>query len=186
MRFTSDDYAVLLGLYLGDGHISATARTQHLRIFLDSRYPTIVRELGDLLDRCLAENSNGRTLFHGGTMTVVDVYSRHLACLLPQHGPGKKHERVIRLEPWQHRLVQAAPWSLLKGLIRSDGCVFVNRTGKYEYLSYDFCNYSSDILDLFAETCDMVGVQYRRQDRRIRINRRASVALMLKHVGVKT
>ena len=31
------DYAELLGLYLGDGHIAPLARTQRLRIFLDAR-----------------------------------------------------------------------------------------------------------------------------------------------------
>jgi hypothetical protein len=41
-----------------------------------------------------------------------------------------KHERPIVLEPWQRELVAATPWALLRGLIRSDGCVFINRTGK--------------------------------------------------------
>ena len=31
----------------------------------------------------------------------------HLPCLFPQHGPGKKHERPMRLEPWQWACVAA-------------------------------------------------------------------------------
>ena len=58
------------------------------------------------------------------------------------------------LETWQ-RLVGAAPWAFLRGCIRSDGCVFVNRTGRYEYLSYGFTNYSSDILDLFERPASL-------------------------------
>jgi hypothetical protein len=38
---------------------------------------------------------------------------------------------AIRLEPWQEDLVDAAPWALLRGLVRSDSCVFVNRTEPY-------------------------------------------------------
>jgi hypothetical protein len=70
-------------------------------------------------------------------------------------------------------------------LIRSDGCVFVNRTGPYEYVSYDFTNHSADILRLFSIACDIVGVEYRAYGKRVRIYRRESVALMLQHVGLK-
>jgi len=104
---------------------------------------------------------------------------------LPQSGEGKKHLRPILLEEWQHDLVSAEPWRLLRGLIRSDGCVFVNRTGPYEYLSYDFTNRSQDILDLFTATCDSLGVRYRRNPERVRICRQEAVGLMLAQVGVK-
>jgi hypothetical protein len=36
------DYAYVLGLYLGDGCISRTGRTQRLRITLDASYPMII------------------------------------------------------------------------------------------------------------------------------------------------
>ena len=78
-----------------------------------------------------------------------------------------------------------APWPFLRGCIRSDGCVFVNRTGEYEYLSYDFTDLSDDIRGLFARTCRLVGVDCRTNGRRIAISRRGSVELMLEHVGVK-
>jgi hypothetical protein len=68
-------------------------------------------------------------------------------------------------------------------LIRSDGCVFINRTGAYRYETYEFRNQSRDLLDLFSQTCDRVGVDHRRTRERIRINRRDAVAAMLAHVG---
>ena len=79
-----------------------------------------------------------------------------------------------------------APWEFLRGCIRSDGCFFVNRTGKYAYESYEFFNYSRDILDLFVATCAAVGVECRVYARSARIYRRSSVALMLEHVGRKS
>ena len=111
-----------------------------IRLFLDAKYPNIVDESEALLRSMLPDNRVGRVLAHEGRMAVLWAYSSHLTCLFPQHGAGKKHERPIALEPWQQELVAAAPWAFLRGCIRSDGCVFVNRTGRYEYLSYDFCN----------------------------------------------
>jgi hypothetical protein len=113
------------------------------------------------------------------------VVHSHWSCLLPQHGPGKKHDRRILLEPWQERQIEAAPWRFLRGCIRSDGCVFINRTGKYAYESYDFCNLSDDIRALFAAVCASVGVDCRVYAKRVRIYRRASVRLLLEHVGRK-
>ena len=59
-------------------------------------------------------------------------YSNAWPCLFPQHGPGKKHLRRIVLTRWQERSVRRAPELLLRGLIHSDGCRFVN-TGRCLY-----------------------------------------------------
>jgi hypothetical protein len=185
VTFTAADYAELLGLYLGDGHIAALSRTQKLRISLDAGYEQIVVDADALLRRCFPANRVGRVLADRGATVVLHVHHAHLACLFPQYGPGKKHHRRIVLEDWQQSLVATAPWALLRGLIRSDGCVFVNRTGRYEYLSYQFTNLSQDILDLFVATCEGLGLRPRRTLRYVRLNRRQDVARLLAHVGKK-
>jgi hypothetical protein len=185
MRFTVPDYAELLGLYLGDGHIVQFARTWRFRLYLDSRYEGILEESTALLERCFEHNRVSQVSAHEGRMTVLNVYSSHLCCLFPQHGPGKKHDRRIILEPWQEQTIEEAPWAFLRGCIWSDGCSYINRTGPYEYLSYEFSNRSSDILDLFGRTCESVGIRYRRYTKAIRVYRRASVALLEANVGIK-
>jgi hypothetical protein len=105
--------------------------------------------------------------------------------MFPQAGPGKKHLRPIVFEPWQIRLVEAEPWRFLRGCIRTDGCVFVNRTGRYEYLSYEFSNLSRDIVDLFMTTCESLGLRPRRYRRYVRLYRRNDVARLLAEVGTK-
>jgi Homeodomain-like domain len=202
VRFTSEDYSELLGLYLGDGCISKGPRTQRLRIHLDTKYPKMNREIGALLERCFPENTVGKVApgpsgwsERSDCLLVFSVYSNHLSCLFPQHGPGRKHERRIELERWQTELVALAPWGLIRGLIRSDGCAFINRTDvhrakPYEYLSYDFSNKSKDIIDLFVDACDRVSVFTRVTHGKtgrwsVRIDRRDSVALMVQHVGLK-
>lgn len=191
MEFTSSDYAELLGLYLGDGHIVEAGRTWRLRIFLDAKHRTVVREANALLERCFAGNRVGRASAPDARMAVLSVYNSHLPCLFPQHGAGPKHLRALVFEDWQQRHVGADPWALLRGLIRSDGCSFVNRTGPYEYPSYCFANRSREIVDLFLSACEQVGLRPRptyfagRGIWHVRINRRACVAAMLENVGLK-
>jgi hypothetical protein len=185
VRFAAADYAELLGLYLGDGHISPLERTERLRVHLDARYPTVVDEAEALLRRCFVANRIGRATRHAGSMVILTVYHGHLSCHLPQAGPGKKHERRILLEPWQAAIVEAEPWRFLRGCIRSDGCVFVNRTGPYEYVSYEFSNRSQDIVDVFVATCARLGLSPRRYPRYVRLYRRPDVARLLQEVGTK-
>ncbi len=185
MSFAAGDYSELLGLYLGDGYLVRMPRTWRFRLYLDSRHGEIVSESHALLERCFGSNKVSSLYRHDGAMTILSLYSSHLPCLFPQHGPGQKHRRPIALEPWQQSHVAQHPWRFLRGCIRSDGCSYINRTGPYEYLSYEFSNSSPDILALFCETCDQVGVEYRRYAKRARVYRRPSVALMEANVGVK-
>ena len=186
-----DDYAELLGVYLGDGCISELERTFRLRIALDLKYPEIIRDCRALMERTFPKNPVGLVKFKQGNYINLSVYHRHLPCLFPQHARGKKHERRITLEDWQFATVVASPWRFIRGCIRTDGCVFVNRTGPYEYLSYHFANMSRDIAEYLAFALGSVGVSYRLTSGSktglnvIRVNRRASVAAMVENVGVK-
>jgi hypothetical protein len=194
MRFTPEDYSELLAMYLGDGSISQHPRTQRLRIVLDKKYPQIIEDARGLLERCFP--ANGVDAVDAKGCLHLSVYCSHLACVLPQHGPGPKHRRRIALEPWQSEIVEAAPWPFIRGCIRTDGCCFINRTDvhrtqPYEYRTYEFANVSTDIVELFRQACHQVGVFTRaNRDRRnrwsVRINRRDSVALMLQNIGLKS
>ena len=148
MRFTPGDYAELLAHYLGDGTISSGARSFRLRIALDAKYPGIIDDARALLERCFPRNPTGLVQAHGGTMYFVSLYSTHLPCLFPQHGPGLKHQRKIRARDVAMEPDRVGPRGASSAAASaSDGCCFVNRTGPYEYLSYDFSNMSEDIAD---------------------------------------
>jgi hypothetical protein len=196
ISFTPDDYAELLGLYLGDGCISPGPRTDRLRISLDSKYPDIIRDARQLLERSFPNNSVDVVPFHDGACVNVSVYSSHLVCLFPQHGPGMKHKRRILLEGWQQEHVNRAPWAFLRGCIRSDGCVFHQPHGRSPAEALRISQlrvqqHSEDIARLFADTAASLGLRPRINcDRNgrwdVRINRRESVARMLENVGRKT
>ena len=123
------------------------------------------------------------------------MYSKHWPCLFPQHGPGRKHEREIVLEPWQVAFVEGHPGPFLRGLFNSDGCRITNWTERpvggerkrYEYPRYFFSNRSEDILQLCEWALDLLGVEHRRSNAwNISVARRASVAVLDQHVGPKS
>jgi hypothetical protein len=184
-EWSGGDYAFLLGLYLGDGYISDGGRSFRLRISLDARYPRVIADARAVLRRGFPSNRVGELRADGGATVILSVYSSHLPCLFPQHGPGAKHKRRIALEPWQQASIAASPYDFLRGCIWSDGCTFINRTGPYAYLTYDFCNYSDDIRGIFQQACDLAGIEYRANADRVRINRRASVERLHSLIGTK-
>jgi hypothetical protein len=186
-------YAYLLGLYLGDGCVSAHPRSGYfLRIACADAWPGLINACEEAM-RSINPSKRVYRVQAQGYVSVVS-YSQHWPCLFPQHGPGKKHERPIALEPWQQEIVDAHPWEFICGLIHSDGCRITNWTTRvvageqkrYEYPRYFFTNLSSDIIRLFTETLDQAGVEWKHANaRNISIARKASVALMDTHVGPK-
>lgn len=161
-------YVYLLGLYLGDGTITRSRRVLRLRIALDSRYPEIVAACARAMERVLPNNKVLVQRRVHENCVDVGVYSRQLACLFPQHGPGRKHERSIRLDEWQQKIVNAEAQALLRGLIHSDGCRHLNRVfvrrKRYAYPRYSFSNNSADIRGIFTDACDQLGIEWRQMN----------------------
>jgi hypothetical protein len=191
-------YAYLLGLYLGDGCISPHPRGTgyYLTIACADAWPGLVQQCREAISR--VRPGIGVYARQKQGCSMVTSYYRHWPLLFPQHGPGKKHERPIVLEPWQQAIVDAHPWEFIRGLIHSDGCRITNWTTRvvagerkrYEYPRYFFANKSDDIRKLFTDALDLVGVEWTTLARgsdpfNISIARKASVALMDTHVGPK-
>ncbi len=123
-------------------------------------------------------------------MVTVCSYWKSWPCLFPQHGPGKKHTRLIELVPWQYDLVDQATGALLRGLIHTDGWRGENKVtakGKrYSYPRYQFSNRSHDIRNIFIDACEEIGVEWRSWGPwHVSVARKDSVALLDEHVGPK-
>ena len=191
------DYSYLLGLYLGDGCISHVSKGVYsLRIACADAWPGLIDACADALAQVLPNSKVGRTQCKG--CTSVSSYSKHWPCLFPQHGPGKKHDRPILLADWQQEVIDSHGWSLIRGLVHSDGSTTHNwaqRTldgehRRHDYIRYEFTNKSADIRDIYTSTLDQLGVTWRAGRRRddvhtVSVARRASVALMDEHIGAK-
>jgi hypothetical protein len=186
-------YAYLLGEYLGDGCLSLMRREVYrLRIFSDLKYPEIIDEIASSIVITRGIEKVGFIMRTG----CVEVFSdwKHWPCLFPQHGPGLKHQRLIELAPWQRKIVATHPRALVRGLIHSDGNRHVNPitrrlpsgTRRYRYTRYMFTNVSTDILGIFTDALDLLGVHWTQTTARdIAISRRADVAYLDSFIGPK-
>jgi hypothetical protein len=185
-------YSYLLGLYLGDGHIIDKPRQHTLSISCADAWPGLIDAAQNAMSAVMPDAKTGRVQRKG--CQEVKSYSSHWTCLFPQHGPGRKHERAIILEPWQQQIVNEFPREFIRGLIHSDGCRVMNWTSKiiagelkrYDYSRYHFTNESTHIRDLYTDTLDKLAIEWRYNNRNcISVAKRASVAALDEFVGPK-
>ena len=98
----------------------------------------------------------------------------HWPCLLPQHGPGRKHARHLGMAEWQWDIVQEHPADFLRGLFHSDGCrvsnwalqVVSGEKKRYEYPRWHFTNESAEIMAWCQDALDMLNIPWRQSSRR--------------------
>jgi hypothetical protein len=186
-------YAYLLGLYLGDGHLTLGRRDVNaLSITCADAWPGLIFAAAEAMVAVMPTSRVFRVQRRG--CTDVKSTSKHWPCLFPQHGPGRKHECKIALADWQRAIAARYPDHLARGLIHSDGCRFTNRVRRplkdgdkwYEYPRYMFKNESADILGICGEALDQLGVDWRfSQYNTISVARRGAVARLDQFVGPK-
>ena len=189
-------YAYLLGLYLGDGCISRAGDRRKnvwvLRIMCADAWPGLQDECKEAMRSMRPDNAVWVRQKDG--CVEIRSCSKHWPCLFPQHGPGRKHSRTIKLESWQQEIVAEHAGRFARGLFHSDGCRFTNHVRRtladgdrwYEYPRYLFVNHSTDILRLCGEALDELGVAWRfSKPTTISVARREAVARLDEFVGPK-
>lgn len=180
-------YSYVLGLYLGDGHISKTNshRAHRMMIFLDKAYPQIIERCKQSLSILFSDNEIG--LVDKGGCVSVNCYSQQLVQIFPQHGVGRKHNRDIILEDWQQNIVDQYPLEFFRGLYHSDGSRSQNIVKGRNYPRYTFSNVSDDIRRLFADTAEKLGLSWTTANKHnVAISRRDDVAWLDEHIGEKS
>lgn len=190
-------YVYLLGCYLGDGHLTLKPpRCWTLRIACDRLYPQIIHEIHAAMSATFPERRSSQIHASSGASEVVSICHPAIGRAFPQHGPGRKHLRRIRLTAWQRQLTSEHPEALIRGLIHSDGCRVVNRfktklpsgrVAEYAYVRYFFSNLSADIREIFIEHCRLLGIRVTQSNHRnLTVSHRHSVAKLERFVGPKT
>jgi hypothetical protein len=189
-------YAYVLGLYLGDGHVYMPKKgNPNFCLFMDAAYPGVIEEARQAVTRLVPGQSVTTFKKRDQNCIVVRASSPDWPDILPQCGPGRKHERPIALRNWQRLWLDETPEMFLRGLIHSDGCRTVNRfkttlpsgrVAEYEYVRYFFSNLSADIRALFCEYCEKLGIRWTQSNHRnISVSHRHSVAKLEAFVGPK-
>ena len=189
-----DAYAELLGWYLGDGWLEnhRGRGVFALHVYNDERYTEVNAHILELMGR-VKPGSRPHTRRMQGCL-ILTVSWRHWPCLFPQHGPGRKHQRRLTLEPWQEEVVRAHPAAFLRGLFHSDGCRVDNwvtrevagATKRYDYARWQFVNYSTEIQRFCTDALDLLGIPWRQSSwKTISVSRREGVALLDELIGPK-
>jgi hypothetical protein len=189
-------YSYLLGMYLGDGCISASHRTFQLVVACDAAYPAIIEDCWTSMMLTLLPRQVHRNPHPVHRCVRVVGTSKRWPEAFPQHGPGRKHDRKIELAPWQREIVDRHPREFLRGLLHSDGCRTINRfttrlpsgrVAEYAYPRWFFSNRSDDIRGLFCEYCERLGIRWTQSNaRNISVSHRSSVALLDSFVPAKS
>ncbi|MGA8332262.1 MAG: hypothetical protein WB777_23695 [Mycobacterium sp.] len=183
--FPKAAYCYLLGLYLGDGCVSRSRGVWRLRITLDERYTSIIDRCRNAIDAMMPRQQAAVVKQPSGCV-VVSHYSKPWPCLLPQHGPGRKHLWPIQLQPWQEALVKVATEEFVRGLIDSDGCRVVANDRGVRSVRYHFSNRSDDIRNLFCAALDELNIPWTRPRWfEVAVYRKAAVARLDEFVGPK-
>ena len=185
-EFSEQQYAYLLGLYLGDGClVECPHEVFRLEIALDALYPNVVKECIGAIEDSISGLGSPSVRDRPGCVIVYKSW-KHWTCVFPQHGTGPKWKRDISLRDWQEKIVRDHPGKLLRGLIHSDGSRDLNRVKGKPYPRYQFKNNSAHIQEIFTTACERVGVHWNRTYwSTISIARRPSVAILDALVGPK-
>ncbi|WP_460748534.1 transposase [Nocardiopsis oceani] len=202
----TDAYGYLLGLYLGDGCLTPagdpTKGVWRLRVMCSGTWPGLIELCAGSMAAIRPDHKVSRVPAPG--CTEVHSNWKHWPCLFPQHGPGKKHDRTIVLEPWQRTIVEEHTEEFVRGLVHSDGCRVVNRIKRtlpgggerhYEYPRYHFTNVSNDIIGLFTDALDRLDIPWKVHSSKVKgthrykhvvsVSQRDAVARMDAFVGPK-
>ena len=75
---------------------------------------------------------------------------------------------------------------MLRGLIHSDGCRFMNTGRQWMHPRYSFRNLSPDIRSIFGQACDLLGIRWTTSRATVYVSRKADVEVLDRYVGPKS
>lgn len=123
----TETLAYVVGVALGDGNLSnPNGRATRLRITCDAKYPRIMEDISTALRAIFPKNKVSRIPKGTGAFDI-SVYSNRLDLLMPwQAGKGPKARQQARVPEW---IRDDARYSraCLRGLIQTDGCIYIDR-----------------------------------------------------------
>jgi hypothetical protein len=92
----------VLGAYLGDGCINVfRSGAASLIVSLDLAYPQIINAVDRAIRKVFPAVAVFRVFPEDASLAVVRASHPALPFAFPEHGPGRKHLREIRLTEWQ-------------------------------------------------------------------------------------
>ena len=148
---TKQKWAYIIGVALGDGNLSnSNGRAIRLRITCDARYPRLAREITDVLQAVLPNNSVAIVRVPGkNTYFNISVYSNKLGNWIPWRvGKGTKEMQKVRVPRWI-RSSKIFSWHCVRGLLQTDGSIYFDR-------GYQMINFTNNVKVLAKDVMQML------------------------------
>jgi len=141
--------AYLIGVAIGDGNLSnPNGRAVRLRITCDKKYGTIVKNIMSAVQTILPQNKVS-IVNRKDNCVDISCYSNKLEELLGwKVGEGSKYEQKVTIPQWikdDKKLTTLC----LKGLIETDGSIYIDRV-------YKMVNFVTIIPELATDVMEMI------------------------------
>lgn len=139
--------AYITGLAIGDGNLSLVRKTVRLRISCDDKYPELILRVVSSLKSLLPQNRVG-TVKKKENCTDVYVYSNHLENLLGWKAKGgSKDLQKVSVPTWIQEN-EEYKINCLRGLIETDGAIYIDRGYRMAIFSTIIPNLAEDVFNL--------------------------------------
>ncbi len=157
----SSQFAEMTGIILGDGGITDNQLTVTLDRVTDSDYIPYVRNLsqivfGEMFKKNYRKHDRGVDLCLSGINLIENLYKFQLT-------KGDKIARQINFPVWiWDKIIYQR--LCVRGLIDTDGCVFIHRhkvgTTTYQHLRISFSSKSHPLLDSISKVLDIEKIKH--------------------------
>ena len=138
-----EELAYLVGVYLGDGCLVQSSRTELLDIACDSKYEDLIERFANLVTQVFGKSPVIQK-DHASNCVHIRLYGRGISSTLGFE-PGPKHGRDLRIPTWIKTDESRSQWCL-RGLFETDGYMHYRR-GRDKSVVVGFSNTNEALLD---------------------------------------
>jgi hypothetical protein len=140
--------AYVVGLAIGDGNLSKFPRTARLRVTCSDKYPKLIERIRNAIQELFPQNKVS-IVERVENCTDISCYSTQWEELLGwRASDGSKVKQLVRVPEWIKDDVSYAK-QCLKGLIETDGCIYIDR-------GYKMVNFVTAIEGLAHDVGEMI------------------------------
>lgn len=161
----NEEWAELIGMVLGDGHLSEKSyfrgdryvTNNSLTLSFDSRDSELKERATFLLKKCIGRTPSVNPVSHASAVDLT-IYGKEVVEAFKKSGleTGNKVENQVSVPKWIYA-ENAFAEACLRGLIDTDGSVYKRSEDGYDVVY--FKNRSMPLLENFEELCDLIGVK---------------------------
>lgn len=141
--------AYIVGVAVGDGNLSnPNGRAVRLRISCDTQYPKLIEHISSSIQLLFPTNKVSFVLKKNARCGDISCYSNRWPEILGWN-PGAKYDQNIQIPKW---ILDSPVYSsaCLKGLIETDGAVYLDRGYKSIICTSTIKNIATQVFDMIA------------------------------------